>query len=83
MIPEMDNNVKLVWNFEELTDFGASGALGKSHGRKKARKMKSVLVDYLVDFVQRMDQSETGAMAQSTVNKVPGGPIFHRWDHLA
>ncbi len=54
MIPDMDNNVKLVWNFEELTDFGASGAPQKATP-EKGRKMKKVLVDYLVDFVKRMD----------------------------
>jgi len=26
MIPDMDPNVKLIWNFQELSDFGASGA---------------------------------------------------------
>lgn len=54
MIPEMDANVKLVWNFEELTVFGATGAPEKATP-EKGRKMKQVLVDYLVDFVQRMD----------------------------
>lgn len=55
MIPEMDPNVKLVWNFQELTDFGASGAPEKATP-EKGQKMKQVLVDYLVDFVQRMDR---------------------------
>jgi creatinine amidohydrolase len=55
MIPEMDPNVKLVWNFQELTDFGASGAPEKGTA-EKGRKMKQLLVDYLVDFVKRMDQ---------------------------
>lgn len=54
MIPEMDNNVKLVWNFEELTEYGASGAPEKATV-EKGQKMKQVLVDYLVDFVNRMD----------------------------
>ncbi len=55
MIPDMDPNVKLVWNFQELTDFGASGAPEKATP-EKGRKMKEALVDYLVDFVQRMDK---------------------------
>lgn len=55
MIPEMDNNIKLIWNFEELTDYGASGAPEKATV-EKGQKMKSVLVDYLVDFVNRMDE---------------------------
>ena len=55
MIPDMDPNVKLVWNFQELTDFGASGAPEKATP-EKGEKMKTVLVDYLVDFVNRMDK---------------------------
>jgi len=54
MIPDMDPNVKLVWNFQELTDYGASGAPEKATA-EKGQKMKQVLVDYLVDFVNRMD----------------------------
>ncbi len=55
MIPDMDPNVKLVWNFEELTDYGASGAPEKGSA-EKGRKMKQVLVDALVDFIVRMDR---------------------------
>lgn len=54
-IPEMDPNVKLIWNFEELTDYGASGAPEKGTVGK-GQKMKKVLVDYLVEFVKRMDR---------------------------
>jgi creatinine amidohydrolase len=54
MLPDMDNNVKLIWNFSELTDFGASGAPEKATV-EKGQKMKDVLVDYLVGFVNRMD----------------------------
>jgi creatinine amidohydrolase len=55
MIPEMDPNIKLIWNFNELTDYGASGAPEKGTA-EKGRKMKQALVDYLVDFVKRMDR---------------------------
>lgn len=55
MIPEMDKNVRLIWNFEELTDYGASGAPEKGTA-EKGQKMKQVLIDYLVDFVKRMDR---------------------------
>jgi creatinine amidohydrolase len=55
MLPEMDPHVKLIWNFDELTDYGASGAPEKGTA-EKGQKMKQVLVDYLVDFVQRMDR---------------------------
>jgi creatinine amidohydrolase len=54
MIPKMDTNIKQIWNFQELTDHGASGAPEKGT-TEKGQKMKAVLVDYLVDFVQRMD----------------------------
>jgi creatinine amidohydrolase len=54
MIPKMDTNIKQIWNFQELTDHGASGAPEKGTA-EKGQKMKAVLVDYLVDFVQRMD----------------------------
>lgn len=54
MIPDMDPNVKLVWNFQELTDYGASGAPEKGTA-EKGQKMKQVLVDCLVEFVNRMD----------------------------
>jgi creatinine amidohydrolase len=54
MIPDMDPNIKLIWNFQELTDYGASGAPEKATV-EKGQKMKQVLVDYLVDFVNRMD----------------------------
>ncbi len=57
MIPEMDPNVKLIWNFQELTDYGASGAPEKGTA-EKGRKMKHLLVDYLVDFVKQMDQQD-------------------------
>ncbi len=57
MIPDMDPNVKLIWNFEELTDYGASGAPEKATA-EKGQKMKTVLVDYLVDFINRMDAQD-------------------------
>ncbi|MGB5985777.1 MAG: creatininase family protein, partial [Desulfobacterales bacterium] len=56
MIPDMDPNVKLIWNFQELTDYGASGAPEKAT-QEKGLKMKQVLVDYLVDFIERMDKA--------------------------
>ncbi|MBW2056039.1 MAG: creatininase family protein [Deltaproteobacteria bacterium] len=54
-IPDMDPNVKLIWNFQELTDLGATGAPEKGTA-EKGRKMKEVLVDYLVGFVKRMEK---------------------------
>lgn len=54
MVPDMDPHVKLVWNFEELTDHGASGAPEKATA-EKGHKMKQVLVDYVSDYIRRMD----------------------------
>ncbi|MDL2314615.1 creatininase family protein, partial [Desulfovibrio sp. OttesenSCG-928-C14] len=54
-IPEMDNDVKLVWNFQELSHFGASGDPTKAT-REKGDKMRKVLADCIVDFIQRMDK---------------------------
>ena len=53
-IPEMDANVKLIWNFQELSRHGASGDPGKAT-REKGEKMRAALVDCMVDFVKRMD----------------------------
>ncbi len=54
MIKEMDPNVKLVWNYQDLTDHGSNGDPSKGTV-EKGNKMKKVLVDYLVAFVKRMD----------------------------
>ncbi len=55
MIPDMDPVVDLVWNFQELTDYGASGAPEKG-SREKGLTMKKALTQYLIDFVRRMDK---------------------------
>ncbi len=57
MIPDMDPHVKLIWNFDELTDYGSSGDPGKAT-LEKGQKMKQVLIDYVVDFVNRMDKQD-------------------------
>jgi creatinine amidohydrolase len=54
MVPEVDDNVSLVWNFAELTDFGATGS-PELASAEKGEKMKTALVDCLVDFVHKMD----------------------------
>jgi creatinine amidohydrolase len=54
MLPDMDDNVKLIWNFQELTEYGATGAPEKAT-EEKGQKMKEALVGYLVDFVRKMD----------------------------
>jgi creatinine amidohydrolase len=52
--PEMDGNVKLVWNFQELTRHDASGDPTKATA-EKGYKLRKVLVDYLAGFIKRMD----------------------------
>ena len=52
---KIDPNIKLIWNFQELTDFGASGAPEKAT-EDKGIQMKQVLVEYLVDFIQKMER---------------------------
>lgn len=56
-IPKMDDTVRLVWNFDELTDFGATGAPEKGTA-EKGRKMKQVLVENVVRWVRRMDDQD-------------------------
>jgi creatinine amidohydrolase len=55
MIPEMDPVVDLVWNFEDITDYGASGAPKKAT-MEKGQIMKKALTEYFIDFVKRMDK---------------------------
>jgi len=55
MIPKMDPHVKLIWNFKELTDYGATGAPEKATV-EKGKKIKQAIIDLLVDFVKRMDR---------------------------
>ncbi len=54
MIPEMDPVVDLVWNFQDITDYGASGAPEKASA-EKGKIMKEALTKYFIDFVRRMD----------------------------
>lgn len=55
MVPDMDPIVDLVWNFQELTDYGASGAPEKAT-IEKGKTMREALTKYLIDFVKRMDE---------------------------
>ncbi|ABC24523.1 creatininase family protein [Rhodospirillum rubrum] len=52
MIPEVDENVKELWDFSELTDYGATGAPEKAT-REKGQAMYDVLVDYLVAYLTK------------------------------
>lgn len=57
MVPQLDPHVKLIWNFEELTDYGASGAPEKGSA-EKGKKMKEAIVNLIVDFIKKMDKQE-------------------------
>ncbi|MEW5816307.1 MAG: creatininase family protein [Spirochaetota bacterium] len=54
MIPDLDPIVDFVWNFSELTDYGASGAPEKAT-LDKGKIMKEALIEYLAGFLKRMD----------------------------
>ena len=54
MVPKMDPHIKLIWNFQELTEYGATGAPKKAT-EEKGILMKQTIVKYLVNFIKRMD----------------------------
>ena len=54
MLPKLDPRVKLIWNFDELTDYGATGAPEKGTA-EKGQKIKKAIVDLVVDFIKKMD----------------------------
>lgn len=54
MVDEKDTHVKEFWNYQELTDHGASG-LGTAATREKGERFKAALVDHLAAFIHRKD----------------------------
>jgi creatinine amidohydrolase len=54
MLPKLDPRVKLIWNFDELTDYGATGAPEKGTA-EKGQKIKKAIVDLIVSFIEKMD----------------------------
>jgi len=54
MVDEKDMYVKEFWNYQELTDYGASGH-GAAATRAKGERFKQALVDHLVAFLARKD----------------------------
>lgn len=54
MVDEKDIHVTEFWNYQELTDCGASG-LGTAATREKGERFKAALVDHLVAFIERKD----------------------------
>jgi creatinine amidohydrolase len=53
-VDEKDIYVKEFWNYQELTDHGATG-LGTAATREKGERFKKALVDHLVAFLARKD----------------------------
>lgn len=53
-VPETDPDVKLIWNFQEITEYGATGDPTKAT-KAKGDAMRRVLTDCLEGFIQRMD----------------------------
>lgn len=54
MVDEKDVHVKEFWNYQELTDHGASG-LGTTATREKGERFKAALIEHLVAFLERKD----------------------------
>jgi len=54
MVDEKDVHVKEFWNYQELTDYGATGR-ATAATREKGERFKQVLIDHLVAFLARKD----------------------------
>ncbi len=55
MIPDLPPHVKLIWRFEELTDYGASGAPQKGTA-EKGEKIRAALIDLMVNTIRGLDE---------------------------
>lgn len=55
VVPNLPANIDIKWNFAELTDCGATGDPTKATA-EKGTKMEEVLVDLIVNFLQKMDE---------------------------
>jgi len=55
MIPKLDPHVKLIWDFDELTDYGATGAPEKGT-EEKGKRMKEAIVQLITEFIKKMDR---------------------------
>ncbi len=54
MIDEKDIHVREFWNYQELTDYGASGR-ATAATREKGERFKAALIDHLVAFIARKE----------------------------
>jgi creatinine amidohydrolase len=57
VVPTLPEEISLKWTFDELTPYAATGDPTKAT-REKGKKMKEVLVNYLVDFIKKMDETD-------------------------
>jgi len=55
VVPDLPENVKIKWRFEELTPYGVTGDPTKAT-KEKGRLMRDVLLEALVNFVNEMDR---------------------------
>jgi len=51
---DLPDEMQIKWLFDELTPFGATGDPSKAT-LEKGRKMKEVLVEYIIKFIKEMD----------------------------
>ena len=55
MVDSKDSLIQEIWNYQELTDEGATGD-GRAATSEKGSRMKSVIVDYIVSFIERKER---------------------------
>jgi creatinine amidohydrolase len=54
MVDERDPFVMEIWNYQELTDYGATG-LGTAATREKGERFRTAVLDHLEAFIKRKD----------------------------
>jgi len=54
VVPDLPPNMEIKWLFSELTNTGATGDPTKAT-KEKGDKMKAVLLDAIVEFIQKLD----------------------------
>ena len=55
MVDSKDSLIKEIWNYQELTDEGATGD-GRAATPEKGSRMKAAIVDYVVSFIERKER---------------------------
>jgi len=57
VVPDLPSHVQLIWTFDELTPYGATGDPTKATP-EKGRLMSDALVSLLVEFIEKMDERD-------------------------